>query len=133
MTDEEVIYPDEDDIFLIHEDVIEDDPDADWGVKNANAVGSALYYVSVGFYGQVPETIHEKAAHLMRLIAADHAFVDGNKRTALGTTALFYDLNEVDFDYDDEVRGILEAFATDSESVDMDCVIEYCRNHTIES
>jgi death-on-curing protein len=131
--DGDVFYPDEEDVFLIHDDVIESDPDAELGVRNPDVVESALYYVSVGYFGQVPETIHEKAAHLMRLLAAEHAFVDGNKRTALGSTALFYDLNDRDFDYDDEVRAILEAFATDSESVEIKRVIDYCRNHTTET
>lgn len=127
-----IVYPYEEDIFAIHEDVIENDPDADRGVKTSAAVNSALVYVSEGYFGEVPETIHEKAAHLMRLLAVDHAFVDGNKRTALGSTALLYDLNGYDFDYDDEVRRILAEFATDAENVDMDRVIEYCENHTTE-
>jgi len=38
-------------------------------------------------------TIHLKAAALMRGVAANHAFVDGNKRTALLATFAFYGLN----------------------------------------
>lgn len=75
------------------------------------AVESALTYISEGYFGERPETIHEKAAHLMRLITADHPYVDGNKRTALAATAYLYDLNGFRLDVDDEVRLHLRAFA----------------------
>lgn len=132
MTTEEILYPDADDVHHIHEDIVAGDSGATPGVKTSGAVDSALIYISEGYFGEAPETIHEKAAHLMRLLAAEHPFWDGNKRTALGTTALLYDLNGYDFDYDDEVRAILKAFATDAESVDMDRVVRYCRQHTTE-
>ena len=60
-----------------------------------------------GFFSEVPETIHEKAVHLMRLLVADHPFVDGNKRTALRTVVVFYVLNGYTFDYSDEIRALL--------------------------
>ena len=36
---------------------------------------------------------HEKAAALLHSLARNHPFVDGNKRTALAATAVFYRLN----------------------------------------
>ena len=56
--------------------------------------------------------------------------IDGNKRTALNSTELLYDLNGYDFDYDDIIRGILQVFAINAEAVDMDAVTTYCRTHT---
>lgn len=47
----------------------------------SRGVESASTYVSEGYFGEVPETIHEKAADLMRLLVADHPFVDGNSTT----------------------------------------------------
>lgn len=38
-------------------------------------------------------TLHEKAAALLHSLACNHPFVDGNKRTALAATAVFYQLN----------------------------------------
>ena len=93
-------------------------------------VESALVYVSEGYFGEVPETIHEKAAHLMRLLAAEHPFVDGNKRTALNTAETFYDMNSYEFDHDDDVRKILKRFATDQASVEMEAVVGYRREHS---
>lgn len=85
-----------------------------------------MTYVSVGYFGEGPETIHEKAAHLMRLLVAEHPFVDGNKRTALNTVAVFYEVNGYEFSYEDErIRGILRQFAIDADAVEMDDVIAY--------
>jgi death-on-curing protein len=79
----------------------------------------------------VPETIHEKAFHLLRLLVANHPFVDGNKRTALNTTTVFYLLNGYRFDYDDEIRDILKQFGTDGTAVDEEYVLEYLQNCTL--
>ncbi len=38
-------------------------------------------------------TIHEKAAALLQSLAANHALIDANKRTAFVATLLFYELN----------------------------------------
>ena len=38
-------------------------------------------------------TLHEKAAALLQSLATNHALIDGNKRTAFVSTALFYELN----------------------------------------
>lgn len=38
-------------------------------------------------------TIHDKAAALLHSLARNHAFVDGNKRTAVLATVLFLELN----------------------------------------
>jgi death-on-curing protein len=46
----------------------------------------------------VPETIYEKAFHLLRLLVANHPFVDANKRAALNTAVVFYFLNEYRFE-----------------------------------
>ncbi|ELZ16937.1 death-on-curing family protein [Natrinema thermotolerans DSM 11552] len=90
-------------------------------------ISSALQYISEGFFGEVPETIHEKAVHLMRLLVADHPFVDGNKRTALRTVVVFYMLNGYTFDYGDEIRALLHRFATDEATVDTDTAVIYFR------
>jgi len=58
--------------------------------------------------------------------------VDGNKRTALNTTTVFYLLNGRQFQYDNEIREILAKFGTDEKAVDEDDVLEYLRTHTSE-
>jgi death-on-curing protein len=66
----------------------------------------------------------------MRLLVANHPFVDANKRTALNTVTVFYFLNGYRFAYDNEIRAILKQFGTDERTVDEPDVVEYLRTHT---
>lgn len=66
----------------------------------------------------------------MRLLVANHPFVDGNKRTALLSTVAFYALNGCEFEYDREVKTTLKALATDAQSVDEESMIEYFASNT---
>ncbi len=45
--------------------------------------------------------VHAKAAALFHSVASNHAFVDGNKRTAVLAVVAFYGFNGYDFDADD--------------------------------
>ncbi len=125
-------YPSVEDVLNIHEDIISEYSDTNSGVQSRGDIAFALEYVSEGSFGSVPETIHETAFHLLRLLVANHPFVDGNKRTALNTTTVFYLLNGYQFEYDDEIREILTKFGTDEKAVDKHDVLEYLRAHTTE-
>lgn len=122
-----VAYPSVDLILDIHEQIVEEGDATETGVRSEEAVESALQYVSEGFFGEVPSSIHEKAVQLMRLLVADHPFVDGNKRTALRTTVVFYVMNGYAFEYGDEIRALLHRFATDEASVDTETAVIYFR------
>lgn len=125
---DDLIYPELADILTIHEDIVAEDEESEAGVRSSEAIESALTYISVGYFDKAPETIHAKAAHLMRLLVVDHPFVDGNKRTALNTVVVYYDLNGYEFRYNDgEIRDILKQFATNADAVIIDSVIAYCR------
>jgi len=122
-----IAYPTTDQIVGLHEQIVEAGDATDAGVRSEDAVASALQYVSEGYFGEVPETVHEKAMHLIRLLVADHPFVDGNKRTALQTGVVFYMLNGYTFDYGDEIRALLHRFATDEAAVDTETAVIYFR------
>ena len=129
--DDDLYYPTRDDILTIHEDIVREDQQTEAGVRSPEALESALAYISVGYFDQAPESIHAKAAHLLRLLVAEHPFVDGNKRTALNTVVVFYELNGYKFEYEDRrIRSILKQFASDSEAVEMEEVIAYFRYRT---
>lgn len=85
-----VAYPSVELILDLHAQIVEEGDHTEPGVRSEDAIQSALQYVSEGFFGEVPQTLHKKAVHLMRLLVADHPFVDGNKRTALRTVVVFY-------------------------------------------
>ena len=114
-------------IVDLHEQIVEEGDTTESGVRSEDAIAPAVQYMSEGFFGEVPETIHDKAVHLMRLLVAEHPFVDGNKRTALRTVVVFYMLNGYTFDYGDEIRALLHRFATDEAAVDTDTAVIYFR------
>jgi death-on-curing protein len=124
---EDVVYPSVDLILALHEQVVEEGDVTEPGIRSTAAVESAVQYVSAGYFGKVPQTLHKKAVHLMRLLVADHPFVDGNKRTALRTVVVFYMLNGYTFEYGDEIRALLHRFATDEAAVDTETAVVYFR------
>lgn len=125
-------YPAVEDVLAIHDDIVAEYPETPSGVQDRGDIEFALNYVEEGSFGTTPKTIHEKAYHLLRLLVANHPFVDANKRTALNTVVVFYFLNGYRFDYDDEIRRILKQFGTDEATVDEGETIEYIRSHVEE-
>lgn len=123
-------YPSVEDVLDINEDIVSEYPDTSPGVRNRGDIQFALDYVEEGSFGSVPETIHEKAFHLLRLLVANHPFVDGNKRTALNTVSVFYRLNGYRLDYDGEIVDILKRFGTDEATVDEERILAYLRSNS---
>lgn len=126
----EIRHPTVDDVLAVHEVVVEESEETSSGVLNAGDIEYTIEFISEGHFGSTPETLHEKAYHLLRLLVANHPFVDGNKRTALATTVLFYAMNDVDFAYDEGIKEILKAFGTSANEVDRSRVAAYLDRHT---
>lgn len=124
---DDVVYPSVEVVLGLHEQIVREGDSTESGVRSEDAIESVLQYVSEGFFGEVPKSLHEKAVHLMRLLVAEHPFVDGNKRTALRTVVVFYMLNGFTFEYGDEVRALLHHFATDEAEVDIETAVVYFR------
>ena len=59
-------------------------------------------------------SVHDKAVQLMRLLVADHPFVDGNERTALRTVGVFYMLTRYAFEEGDESLPSYDDFSPES-------------------
>lgn len=125
-------YPTVEDIVALHDQIIESDPDSEPGVQYPDQIQFAIDYVSEGHFGQAPDTVHEKAFHLMRLIAANHWFVDGNKRTALNTTNVFYAFNGYHLSYGDDLRAMLKLFSVRQSLIDREVGVEYLEEQTSE-
>ena len=119
-------------VLAIHDDIVAEYPETPEGVKNPGDIEFALQYIEQGSFGVAPKTIHEKAFHLLRLLVANHPFVDANKRTALNTTYVFYYLNGYRFEYDNDIRTILKQFGIDETNVDEAATIAYLESHTAE-
>jgi death-on-curing protein len=125
-------YPAVEDVLAVHDDVVSEYPDTPAGVRKRGDIEYAVTFVEAGGYGETPETVHQEAFDLLRLLVANHPFVDANKRTALNTTATFYFCNDHRFEYGDEIRAILKQFATDEAGADRVAVVEYLRDSTDE-
>lgn len=130
---ENTLYPSVSDIIGIHDDIIEEDEDASEGILDAGSIDFAVQMIEHGHFGKVPGTIHEKAFELMRLLAANHGFADGNKRTALNTTWTFYAMNGLYFDYGEEIKAILKLLAVKEEMVDKSEAVSYFSEITYEA
>jgi death-on-curing protein len=124
-----VWYPSVEDVVAIHDDIVSEYTDTSAGTRSRGDIAFALDYAR-GNVGTQPETVHETAFHLLRLLVANHPFVDANKRTALNTVVVFYFLNGYRFEYDDEIRAILKRAGTDETAVDETETVEYLRSHT---
>ncbi len=59
------------------------------GVRDVGLLESALYRPRSGYY----ESLAEQSAALLQSLATNHPFVDGNKRVAFATTAIFLLMN----------------------------------------
>lgn len=80
MTDD-VAYPSVEVILDLHRQIVEEGDTTEPGIRSEDAIESAVQYVSEGYFGEVPQTLHEKAVHLMRLLVADHP-------SSMGTSGL---------------------------------------------
>lgn len=80
-------------ILVIHEDQIER-YGGSHGVRNLALIESAVYRPQTTFAGkELYDSIFDKAAALLHSLLLNHAFVDGNKRTAMVSTLTFLELN----------------------------------------
>lgn len=133
VSDSEFWYPALADVLSIHDDIISEDSDSEPGIENQERIQFALDYIEHGHYGKVPETIHEKAFHLMRLLASNHWFVDGNKRTALNTTEIFYLFNGYEFDYGEDIRSMLKLLAVRERLIEPGVAAEFFAEKTTQN
>jgi death-on-curing protein len=113
------------DVLAIHELIVESNDETEPGVASPGDIEYIVTTIEKGHFGQVPESIHEKGYQLLRLIAANHPFVDGNKRTALMSARVSYALNGCKFNYDKKIKRVLKSFATDQGTVEEEKVITY--------
>ncbi len=101
------------------------------GVRDRNRLKPALAAQQQEVFGEelYPE-IHEKAAVLLRGIIADHAYVDGNKRSGMMSALVFLNLNGHD------TSGVsdkeLEDFAVQVavEHLDVSVIAAWLRAHS---
>lgn len=124
-------YPSVADVIAIHDSVVQEYPNTDAGIRDEGSIAFTIDFVRDELFTDVPNTIHGKAFHLMRLLVANHPFVDGNKRT-FNTAVVFYVLNGYELTYDEKIIDILKQFGTGEGDVDTQYVLDYLREHSDE-
>ncbi len=78
------------------------------GIRDIKLLESALAQPQASFGGQwLHETLFEMAAAYAFHLCQNHPFVDGNKRTALATSLVFLELNQITIS--DPKQKLLEA------------------------
>lgn len=82
------VYLTVDQVLTIQYDQIEDTGGLH-GVKDIGALESAVARPQIGYY----DDLIEEAAALLESLVINHAFNDGNKRTAFVATSTFLELN----------------------------------------
>jgi death-on-curing protein len=81
------------DVLILHARVI-DEIGGLHGVRDTNLLSSAIERPKMRFGGKdLYKNVFEKAAAYFESLARNHAFLDGNKRTAVLATARFLFLN----------------------------------------
>ena len=82
-----------DDVLVIHDNMIEL-YGGSFGIRDVGLIQSAIARPQASFGGEdLYPTIFDKAAALFHSLMFNHAFVDGNKRTTMVTTARFLFIN----------------------------------------
>jgi death on curing protein len=84
------------DVLALHEQEVSANLLGDFGLLESAVLRPQT---TIGGEDAYPD-LHTKAAALFHSLARNHAFIDGNKRIAVATTALFYLLNGHDLDPD---------------------------------
>ena len=101
------------------------------GIRDEGLLESALAQPQATFGGELlhPSIADQAAAYLYHL-AKNHAFVDGNKRTALGVTEAFLRLNGYNLSLSDQ--GLYElTLRTAKGELDKAGIVEVLRAHLV--
>ncbi len=88
-------YPTTEEVLHLHRRLLERFGGRE-GVRDLGLVESALARPRSGYYA----SLSEQAAALLQSLARNHPFIDGNKRVAFATCAVFLRLNGYRLDVD---------------------------------
>lgn len=115
-------------ILTYHQVVIEETGGSE-GIINASALESAVFRPQTSFAGKyLYSTIFEMAAALFQSLAMNHAFSDGNKRTAFSCTVIFLKKNKKNIQITDkELYTFTEKLVIDH--LDIPTIASWLKKH----
>lgn len=124
-----IIYLTLDTVLAIHDSMIEE-YGGSFGIRDLGLIQSALTSPQTSFGGEdLYPTIFEKAAALFHSLIFNHAFVDGNKRTTLTSTARFlyingYEINAIEKELVDFPLRV------ENKHLNIEGIAEWLKEHT---
>ncbi len=129
MQDVEPLWITEKEALLFHEKIIEK-TGGSHGMRDEGLLQSALARPLNLYAYENEEDVFELAASYTEGIAKNHAFVDGNKRTALAVSGLFLAKNgyELEVQKEYEQKNLIEAVAQGN--ISREVVAEFYRHNT---
>jgi death on curing protein len=98
------------------------------GIRDAGLLEAALYRPQTGYYAGVIE----EAAALWESLAQNHAFVDGNKRTAFAATYTFLAINGARLTADAQETYNFVAGLYETNQFSFDKLVSWLRNHVTQ-
>ena len=102
------------------------------GLRDLDRLEAAIATQTQNVFGEeLYPSVPDKAAALLRGIIADHAFVDGNKRTSMLAALTLLELNDLSFQ---AKQGEIENFAVKiaTEQVDVPAIAAWLRAHSVQ-
>lgn len=115
-------------VIEIHEDVIKR-YGGSLGIRDQGLLLSALGQPQSTFSGEYlhKDLFRMGAAYLFHL-CKNHPFIDGNKRTAVAVTLMFFFLNEVEIDVDNDLLTEM-VLAVINEKLDKETIAKWFRKY----
>lgn len=101
------------------------------GLRDLGRLEAAIATQTQNVFGEeLYPSIIDKAAAIIRGIIADHAFVDGNKRTAMLVGLTLVELNKIQIVFEDgEIEDFAVLIATDK--IDVPQVSNWLKSHVV--
>ncbi|MBD3293724.1 MAG: type II toxin-antitoxin system death-on-curing family toxin [Armatimonadia bacterium] len=118
------------DIMHLHERALNELGGGKSGILDPGRIDAAVARMSSGTEeDEFFVTLHEKAAALLESLIQGHAFVDGNKRTAILAANAMLELNGCVLSYEPE-DVVHFAVAVATHEIDFDGIVEWLREHS---
>lgn len=118
-----------DEVIAIHDSMIEL-YGGSFGIRDIGLVQSAISRPQASFGGvDLYPTIFDKAAALFHSLMFNHAFVDGNKRTTMTTTARFLAINGYSVEVDQK-EFVEFPIGVENKHLPLEEIADWLKKHT---
>lgn len=98
------------------------------GIRDQGLLEAALFRPQTGYYAD----LIEEAAALWESLAQNHAFIDGNKRTAFAATYTFLAINGARLTADAEETYAFVAALYEADQFSFDQLVPWLRDHVTQ-